>query len=191
MSEAEESELGTRLRERLAALAQAEEVGSLSPEQEAAVLAARAQSLARTSMEDAAVQVRLVRLHLGERSFALEAELVHSVVRAPRVTPSPVPAPVEGLLSWQGEVLPVISLSAFLGGPATGRSGPVLIVGRGAPELALRVSAADEVTELSKDALRPAPRDPSQLLALLNGALADGTLLLSGQALLEDPRLFF
>ena len=130
-------------------------------------------------------------LVLVQRSFAIEAERVHAVLRAPRVTTSPLPAPVEGLLSWQGEVLPVVSLAAFLGAAADGRRGPVLIVGRGAPELALRVSAADEVTEVSTDALRPAPADRSPAAALLKGALADGTLLLSGQALLEDPRLFF
>ena len=191
MSEAEKGGLRARLRERPASLERSEAAGTLSAEQEAAVLAGRAEALARTPKEDAAARVRIVRFHLGGRSFAIEAERVHAVLRAPRVTTSPLPAPVEGLLSWQGEVLPVVSLAAFLGAAADGRRGPVLIVGRGAPELALRVSAADEVTEVSTDALRPAPADRSPAAALLKGALADGTLLLSGQALLEDPRLFF
>lgn len=184
-------ERAERIRARLEAL---ERPLPLSPERDQAVLAERARALARPPDVADPRTVRVVRLRLGARAFAIEAGFVHAIVRAPRVTPVPAPPPLVGLLSWQGEVLPVVSFAALLGAggaEAGGDGGPVMIVGHHAPELALRASEVDEVAELSAASIRPAPVEPGAARPLLEGALEDGALYLSGQALLEDPRLFF
>jgi purine-binding chemotaxis protein CheW len=58
---------------------------------------------------------------VGERRYALSAEKVAEVVRVPSVARVPQsPKPLMGLANFRGFVLPVVSLPAVLGRPATG-----------------------------------------------------------------------
>jgi purine-binding chemotaxis protein CheW len=177
-----------RIRTRLEALERTE---TPSPEAEEALLAERARALARGGEAAPEVAARVVRFALEERALAIDAVFVHAILRAPRVTPLPGSPPLEGLLPWRGGVLPVVSLSALLGTGRMEERGPLLLVGREAPELACRVSAVDALAEPLVGELRGAPVEAGGLTPLLQGSLVDGALHLSGEALLQDPRLFF
>jgi purine-binding chemotaxis protein CheW len=68
----------------------------------------------------------------------------------------------------------------------------VLVVGTGRPELGLRADAVEEVLLVSRDSLLPPPAAfGNQERALVSGISRDGIIVLEGEALLGDGRLFF
>ncbi|WP_257451135.1 chemotaxis protein CheW [Archangium lipolyticum] len=182
---------------RLARLAAATEATTtLDPEREAALLDARARALARPLDREtqAGPLLELMHFRSGEQDYALETRFVLEVLRSlEQLVPLPgAPAPLRGLTLLHGEALAVVELAPLFGRTAPATHGPVLVVGAGRPELGLRADAVEEVLLVSRDTLLPAPPAfGNQERALVSGISRDGIIVLEGEALLEDGRLFF
>lgn len=182
---------------KLAGLAAATEAaGTVDPTRETALLDARARALARPlhRRTRAGPLLELVHFRSGEQDYALETRFVLEVLRAPeQLVPLPgAPEVLRGLTLLHGEVLAVVELAPLFGRTASATHGPVLVVGQGRPELGLRADAVEEVLHVSRDTLLPPPTAlGSRERALLSGISREGIIVLEGEALLADGRLFF
>lgn len=64
----------------------------------------------------------------GDREFAVSSAFAAEVITLPRLTPAPGAPPfVAGVAVVRGEVIPVVELSALLGGARVGRPRAVLV----------------------------------------------------------------
>ena len=169
----------------------------LTPEQEAGVLDERARALSRpleAEREQGGARLELVHFRSGEQDYALETRFVREVLRSSeqRVLLPGAPDVLRGVLLLHGEVLAVVELAPLFGRPAPTAHGPVLVVGLGRPELGLRADRVEEVFEVSRDSLLPAPAAlGAQERTLVAGITREGVMVLEGEALLRDGRLFF
>jgi purine-binding chemotaxis protein CheW len=183
--------------QRLARLAAATEASTTStPQAEEALLAERARALARplSQKTQTGPLLELVHFRSGEQDYALETRFVLEVLRAPeQLVPLPgAPEVLRGLVLLHGEVLAVVELAPLFGRAAPTTHGPVLVVGSGRPELGLRTDVVEEVLLVSRDSLLPAPTAlGTQERSLVSGISRDGIIVLEGDALLGDGRLFF
>lgn len=182
--------------QRLARLAAATEAAAApSPEEQAALLEERARTLARPPLRVGTEEppLELVHFRSGEQGYALGSHFVLEVLRAVELTTLPgAPPLLRGLTLLRGEVLPVVELAPLFGRTTPTTQGPVLVVGTRKPEFGLRTDVVEEVRGLSRAALLPppptlAPRER----ALLSGISQDGVIVLEGEALLKEERLFF
>jgi purine-binding chemotaxis protein CheW len=182
---------------RLARLAAATEAATqVDPEREAALLDERARALARPLHRQARAGplLELVHFRSGEQEYALETRFVLEVLRAPeQLVPLPgAPEVLRGLTLLHGEVLAVVELAPLFGRAAPTTHGPVLVVGSGRPELGLRADVVEEVLVISRDTLLPPPTAiGSRERTLVSGISREGIIVLEGEALLADGRLFF
>jgi purine-binding chemotaxis protein CheW len=180
---------------RLARLAQRAQEESVSPEQALAALDARARELARPlSPERAAgTLLEVARFRSGGQAYALETRFVHAVLRGAELTPLPgAPAALRGLTLLRGEVLPAVELAPLFGRPASGAVGMLLVVGMARPELGLCVEEVEEVVPLPREGLLPPPAAlEAEARGLVSSIHREGLILLEGEALLKDSRLFF
>ncbi|ATB29223.1 chemotaxis protein CheW [Melittangium boletus] len=180
--------------DRLAAATDA--AATTDPEQEREVMDERARRLARTVSARATPGhlLELVHFHAGEQDYALETRFVREVLRSSeqRVTLPGAPEQLRGVVLLHGEVLAVVELSPLFGRPAPTHHGPVLVVGQGRAELGLRADRVEEVLSVSRDALLPPPPAlGAQERTLVAGLTREGIIVLEGEALLRDGRLFF
>jgi purine-binding chemotaxis protein CheW len=182
---------------RLARLAAATEASTtLTPEAEQALLTERARTLARPLSRERQTGplLELVHFRSGEQDYALETRFVLEVLRSPeQLVPLPgAPEALRGLTLLHGEVLAVVELAPLFGRAASTSQGPVLVVGTGRPELGLRADAVEEVRLVARDTLLPAPAAlGAQERTLVSGISREGFIVLEGEALLRDGRLFF
>ncbi|ATB44047.1 chemotaxis protein CheW [Cystobacter fuscus] len=182
---------------RLARLAASTEASLQSdPEQEQAVLDERARRLSRTAEPTAAPghQLELVLFHVDEQDYALETRFVREVLRTSeqRVLLPGAPPQLRGVTLLHGEVLAVVELAPLFGRPAPTQHGPVLVLGLNRAELGLRVDHVQEVLSLTRDSLLPPPAALNgQERTLVSGITREGIIVLEGEALLGDGRLFF
>ncbi|WNG51262.1 chemotaxis protein CheW [Archangium minus] len=168
----------------------------VDPEREAALLEERARALSRPLHRQARAGplLELVHFRSGEQDYALETRFVLEVLRVPeQLVPLPgAPDLLRGLTLLHGEVLAVVEISPLFGRAAPTTHGPVLVVGSGRPELGLRADAVEEVLILSRDTLLPPPPVlDTRERTLVSGISRDGIIVLEGEALLGDGRLFF
>ncbi|QRN98321.1 chemotaxis protein CheW [Archangium violaceum] len=169
---------------------------TLDPEREAALLDERARALARPLARETQTGPLLELMHFrsGEQDYALETRFVLEVLRSlEQLVPLPgAPEALRGLTLLHGEALAVVELAPLFGRAAPATHGPVLVVGTGRPELGLRADAVEEVRLVSRDSLLPPPPAlGNQERALVSGISRDGIIVLEGEALLGDGRLFF
>jgi purine-binding chemotaxis protein CheW len=181
---------------RLARLAATEAASMADPTREAALLDERARALARPLERhtQAGPLLELVHFRSGGQDYALETRFVREVLRAPeQLVPLPgAPEPLRGLTLLHGEVLAVVELAPLFGRAAPDPHGPVLVVGTGRPELGLRADGVEEVLVLARDTLLPPPPAlGARERTLVSGISRDGIIVLEGEALLGDGRLFF
>ncbi|EPX55026.1 putative chemotaxis protein CheW [Cystobacter fuscus DSM 2262] len=182
---------------RLARLATATEASLVSdPEQEQAVLDERARQLSRTATPTAAPGhlLELILFHVDEQDYALETRFVREVLRSSeqRVLLPGAPPQLRGVTLLHGEVLAVVELAPLFGRPAPTQHGPVLVLGPSRAELGLRVDHVREVLSLTRDSFLPPPAALSgQDRTLVSGITREGIIVLEGEALLGDGRLFF
>ncbi|MGZ3459124.1 MAG: chemotaxis protein CheW, partial [Archangium sp.] len=161
-----------------------------------ALLDARARALARPLEQQAqrGPLLELVHFRSGEQDYALETRFVLEVLRAPeQLVPLPgAPELLRGLTLLHGEVLAVVELAPLFGRAAPTTHGPVLVVGAGRPELGLRADVVEEVLLVSRDTLLPPPALlGTRERTLVSGIGRDGIIVLEGEALLGEGRLFF
>jgi purine-binding chemotaxis protein CheW len=185
--------------ERLARLERAS-ASALVPtaEESQAVLEARARELARIPIvpPDASAVLTVVTFALCDEPYAIETRHVRRVVRIDDVTMTPIPGTPEfltGVINMAGEILAVFDLGRLFGMPRGTRAAParVLVLGTDRDELGLLADAAYEVCPVRIDALLEPPGSLDGFgRNILRGVTADALIVLDGDALLRDPRLF-
>lgn len=168
---------------------------TLSNEQAEVVMAERAKALAKVPdtapNSDEILEVMIVRL--ATERLAIETRFIHEVYRVSDITPVPGgPTFLLGVTNMRGSVLSVLDLRTFFGIATDPEPQPqIIILGTKRQEFGMLVDEVYEVTTLRIDEVVEAPgcvhganRD------YLRGVTADAMLILDGEMLLSDERLF-
>jgi len=126
----------------------------------------------------------------GGEELAIETRYVIKVASLPAIEPIRWLSSVFlGVLNHQGSVLPVVDVHALLSGAASSeRHEQMLVLGDGQPEFAIVITSAEEVIRI--DAEEIAAPDAIEQASFVRGILAGRRLVLRGDALMRDPRLF-
>jgi purine-binding chemotaxis protein CheW len=107
-----------------------------------------------------AERTQLVTFHVGDDLFAADIFSVERVLRFSKPRPIPnVPAWLEGVIDYGGQVVPVIDLRARfeLGAAATRESARILVVVANLDWIGVIVDSVDEVLTVQTEALTPPP----------------------------------
>jgi chemotaxis signal transduction protein len=163
----------------------------------------RARLLARPAeIESTTDSLELAFFTASGEELAIETSYVLRVARLPPVEPIPsVPPVFLGVTNYQSIVLPVVSLAALLGGAQQQESHEhMLVLGHAQPEIVVAIASTESVVRVPVDeisapeAWQRAPNaaadDAEASLSLVRGILAGRRIVLRGDALLHDPRLF-
>ncbi len=114
---------------------------------------------------DVEVDIELFCVEIDGDRFAVEASLVHEVVRLPPLTPLPgMPPFLLGVCAHRGEVLPVIDLARLLGRGESkihGRS-RMAIARVDGMAVALLTDSVEGLTKLPASLIEPAPVGAAQ-----------------------------
>ena len=156
------------------------------------VLEERARQLARVPEEPARAGevLELVGFVLAGERYAIESRFVREVARLTRFTPVPgTPDFVLGITNLRGEILALFDLRHLLGIVTEGVTdlGRIVVLGEHRREFGLLADAASEILYLSGASLAQTATPWAR--AYLRGVGPDGLVVLSGVALLNDPRL--
>ena len=162
------------------------------PEGRREILDARARLLARVPDEPprAGELLELVVFVLGGERYGIESRFVREVARLTRFTPVPgTPAFVLGVTNLRGEILALFDLRHLLGIVTEGITdlGRIVVLGEHRREFGLLADAASDILYVPGTSL--AQTEASWGRAYLRGVTPDGVVVLSGAALLNDPRL--
>jgi purine-binding chemotaxis protein CheW len=157
-----------------------------------ALLAARARQLARVPevTPRAGEILELVSFELAGERYAIESCFVREVVRLTRFTPVPgTPEFVLGITNLRGEILALFDLRQLLGVVTTGVSdlGRIVVLGKQRREFGLLADAAREILHVPGASLEQP--ETAWGRTYLRGVTPDGVIVLSGEALLDDPQL--
>jgi len=143
------------------------------------VLEARARQLARVPDEPARAGevLELVGFVLAGERYGIESRFVREVARLFRFT------------NLRGEILALFDLRQLLGVVAEGVTdlGRIVVLGENRREFGLLADAASEILYVPRTSL--AQTETAWGRAYLQGVSPDGVIVLSGEALLNDPRL--
>jgi purine-binding chemotaxis protein CheW len=156
------------------------------------VLEERARQLARVIDEPARAGEELEQVGFvlaGER-YGIESRFVREVARLTRFTPVPgTPDFVLGVTNLRGEILALFDLRRLLGVVAEGVTdlGRNVVLGENRREFGLVADAAREILYIAGATV--AQPETAWSRAYLQGLTPDGVIVLSGEALLRDPRL--
>jgi purine-binding chemotaxis protein CheW len=115
---------------------------------------------------------------------------VREVARLVRFTPVPgTPAFVVGVANLRGEILALFDLRQLLGVVAEGVTdlGRIVVLGETRCEFGFLADAASEILYVPRASL--ARTETAWVRPYVLGLSADGVVILSGEALLNDPRL--
>ena len=156
------------------------------------VLEERARQLARVPEEPARAGevLELVGFVLAGERYAIESRFVREVARLTRFTPVPgTPDFVLGVTNLRGEILALFDLRHLLGIVTEGVTdlGRIVVLGEHRREFGLLADAASEILYVAGASL--AQTETAWGRAYLQGVTQDGVIVLSGEALLRDPRL--
>jgi purine-binding chemotaxis protein CheW len=128
---------------------------------------------------------------IGPGAYAVETRFVREVLRGAAIAFVPdAPEVLAGLSICRGDLLPVVDLRPLLGLPgAAGAGGASIVVmgAEGASPLGFPVDELLDVRAIAGAELGPPPS--ASLAGLVRGATA-AVLLLDGERLLADPRLY-
>jgi chemotaxis signal transduction protein len=181
------SAIGEDLQARLEAVRRAADAEMRrSPAAAAALLAARAQRLARPIAfiaEEERDALDLLVCRVGEESLALPLTAIVAVTRPSAIARLPrAVAPVHGVTAWRGRPLTVLSLS--VAAPTHGDQTRLVVLGSGSrAALAVMVDAVDDVHRVGRATLTAAGPGPRRRYAL--GVTPGGLLVVDGAALLH------
>ena len=164
-------------------------------ENEQKLLRARAERAALTNdTSEVLSSIDTLVVTLGEERYGLPLRALTAVYQTTTpVIPVPCTPPfIAGIANIRGHVVPVIDLAVLLGVTVTAASplAGIVVVANDEMTIAFRVSAIDDAILLRVGELVPV----SELFDLakktyVQGALADGTILLNLDAILSDPAL--
>lgn len=185
------------VRQRLAtAIAATDAAQHLSPQRARQLMDGRAVALARVhaAPPSASETVELLVFSLGDERYALQTRLVREVQRQPEVTFVPgTPGFVRGVANLRGEVLAVIDLGDLfaLGGPHHDDCPWLIVLGEEQAEFGIACDAVHEVLTLRTDAVCNPPGSLSDVVrGYTQGVTSDALIVLAGEILLDDQRLF-
>jgi purine-binding chemotaxis protein CheW len=155
------------------------------------VLEFRARQLARVPPEPprAGELLELVGFVLAGQRYGLETRFVREVARLTRFTPVPgTPAFVMGVTNLRGEILALFDLRHLLGVPVGVTDlARIVVLGDRRREFGLLADAASEILYVPGASL--AQTEMAWGRTYVQGVSPDGVVVLSGDALLNDPRL--
>lgn len=159
------------------------------PDRDLALLSARAVELARPLdelQEDGTID--LLVLVVGRQHLALPVESVRAV--RPPGPVARVPAgtsALAGMVTEQGNALPVAFLATLLGLPVTAAAAEhwTVVLNHATAPVGLLADAAVDILTARRADVRP----PAEQGGLVAGLLPDGAIVLDAPALLRDPRL--
>jgi purine-binding chemotaxis protein CheW len=162
------------------------------PERRRELLEERARQLARVPEEPARAgdSLELVGFVLAGERYGIESRFVREVARLTRFTPVPgTPAFVLGVTNLRGEILALFDLRTLLGVVTEGVTdlGKIVVLGEHRREFGLLADFASEILRVPAASL--AQTDAAGGRAYVRGVSPDGVIVLSGEALLGDPRL--
>jgi purine-binding chemotaxis protein CheW len=184
-------------RGRLARSAAATEAAlQLSPEQVRQVLDDRATALAcvPTAAIDAASTFEVLTFQLGQERYSIHTHLVREVLREPAATPVPgTPSFVLGIANLRGEMLAIIDLAEFFALHLQRREGLrwLIVVGVERAEFGIVCDEVSDVLKLRNDSLHLPPNSlAADCRELVTGVTSDALIVLDGEVLLSDPRLY-
>jgi purine-binding chemotaxis protein CheW len=162
------------------------------PDRGREVLEERARQLARVPEEPARAGevLELVGFVLAGERYAIESRFVREVARLTRFTPVPgTPDFVLGVTNLRGEILALFDLRHLLGIVTEGVTdlGRIVVLGEHRREFGLLAEAASEILYVPGASL--AQTETAWARSYLRGVSPDGVVVLSGEALLNDPQL--
>jgi len=178
------------------AAASSDEALSPSPEVTRAILAERARLLARVpAVPPGASEILSVMIFtLGRERYAIESRFLREVVRVTDITAVPdTPEFLAGVTNVRGEILGLVDLRKLFGIAVTGLTdlSRIAVLGLERADLGLLADAVHEVTTLRRDDLLGPPGPVAGIgTNFLLGVTEDALIVLDGEALLADPRLF-
>jgi purine-binding chemotaxis protein CheW len=164
-------------------------------EAEAAVLRARARSLARRpeAAVAAAPHGELLLFRLGRERFALATERVDGVLPLAELAPLPgVPPFLRGIVNVRGRLTAVLDIQRFLALPQPGLADLHHVILLRAPDLRLGLlaSAIEGVQPIPDGGLQPAlPPAAGARAEFLRGLTTDGEVVLDVPRILADASL--
>ncbi len=163
-----------------------------TPERAREVMAARAKILGRAPPAiQLGERVDLVRFACGAEHFALKTQFVRASLHLPKVTPVPFgPAALLGLCAFRGQLLSAWDPAELLTGAASTLAPAwLLVLGRERAELGLAVREVSFAFQTPTADVAPMPEALSRS-QLFEGLIAEESIrVLSGQAILAEPRL--
>lgn len=177
------------------AAASSDEAVSPSPEATRTILAERARLLARVPAAPPGPSevLSVMTFTLGHERYAVESRFVRAIVRVTDITPVPdTPEFLAGVTNVRGEILALVDLRRLFGIAVTGVTdlSRIAVLGVDRAELGLLADAVHEVTTLRRNDLLEPPVPVATGLEALLGVTEDALIVLDGEALLADPRLF-
>lgn len=175
-----------------ARIARAEEAtrSVLSPtsKENARVLEERARRLAIRTDSAVTVEIELAFFTAAGEAFAVESRSVQTVIGGVEVDGLPrTPNVFRGVISFHGDVLPIVDLGALLTGAPSGvASRTVVVVGFKQAEIGILVDEAERVVTVPVASL---DHSPQQSFPFVRGVYEGHRLVLDVNTLLQDPRL--
>ena len=178
-----------------AANAAALEIRSLTPEEDQALLRARAVELARRPAQDADQGKRLdcLEFQLSGESYAMEMSYISETLPLSDFTPLFCTPPfVLGITNLRGRIISIIDLRRFFELAAVGLSdlNRVIVVGDGSMEFGVLADAIVGMTSIALSELQPPPAAFTGIREeFLAGVTADRLALLDLGKILADKRV--
>ena len=178
------------------AMAATEEALRPSPEQARRIMDERARALARVppAARPGAERIELVTFALANERYAVEMRCVREVARLVDVTPVPgTPDFIVGVTNLRGTVLAVIDLGRLFDLPRKGLTDLARIVVLGTDVAEFGVLADEVLGQLdlaAADILEAPAGAAGGGRAHVRGVTRDALIVLDGEALLKDERLF-
>ncbi len=158
-----------------------------------AMLQARARQLARVpdAPARAGEELELVGFVLAGEQYGIESRFVREVARLTRFTPVPGTAAfVLGVTNLRGEILALFDLRQLLGVVSEGVTdlGRIVVLGEHRREFGILADAASEILCVPSSTMDQ-PGTIGSGREYIRGVSPGGVIVLSGEALLADPRL--
>jgi purine-binding chemotaxis protein CheW len=159
------------------------------------VLEERARALARVPARppSASEVLDVVTFSQADQDYAIELRHVRKIVPLIEMTPVPgAPDVFAGVINLRGEILAVVDLGRLHGAAGGRRTGHthVLVLGGERNEFGLLADAVGEVMALRVDDVLELPGDAGLDRPCLRGLTESRLIVLDGDALLRDDRLF-